>query len=149
MAQRRNRTNGRFTKSTRRRRTKPKTNLTNLAVSGLVANSITEGLFRSNIVDFVTGRMDGAYKAGADGSLRLTLPELLGISGRGGFGGTYASGYDLQSALKKNISDNGGKMLASVILIPMVAKVVTKVIRKPIILPVNRMLKTTGLDVKV
>ena len=134
---------------TRRRRSKPKTNLTNLAVSALVANSITQGMFNSNIVDFVTGRQDGVYNAGSDGSLRLTAPELLGLRGRGGIGGTYGSGYDLQSVLMKNLKDNWVPMTIGVVGIPIVVKTAMKLIRKPVILPANRMLKSVGLDVKV
>lgn len=93
--------------------------------------------------------MDGKYKAGADGSWRLTLPELLGISGSQGFGGTYGAGKDFTSVLKDNISNNGAKMVATVILAPMVANVAMKVLRKPVIMPANRLLKTTGLDVKL
>ena len=135
-------------KSTRRRRSKPKTNLTNLAVSALVANTITQGMFNSNIVDFVTGRKDGVYRAGSDGSLRLTLPELLGV-GSVKLGGNYGSGYDLQSVLMKNFKENWATTLAGVVLIPVAARTITKLIRKPVILPANRMLKSVGLDVKV
>jgi len=99
MPARRNKS-GRFTKSTRRRRSKPKTNLANLAVSALVANSITTNQFNSNIIDFFTGRRDGVYRAGGDGSYRLTLPEILGISGRGGFGGTYDTGITFEKVMK-------------------------------------------------
>jgi hypothetical protein len=144
----RRRKNGRFTKSTRRRRSKPKTNLTNLAVSALVANTITTGMFNSNIVDFATGRQDGVYRAGADGSTRLTLPELLGV-GSVKLGGNYGGSYDLQSVLKKNFKENWATMAVGVILIPVAAKTITKLIRKPVILPANRMLKSVGLDVKV
>ena len=144
----RNRKNGRFSKSTRRTRRKPKTNLTNIAVSALVANSITQGAFNSNLMDFFTGKTDGVYKAGADGSTRLTLPELLG-SGRIKFGGNYGTGYDLQTVLMKNLKDNWLQMAMGVVLIPVVAKTATKLIRKPVILPANRMLKSVGLDVKV
>ena len=143
MAQRKNRKTGRYTKSTRRR-SKPKTNLTGLAVSGLVANSITQGMFNSNLIDFFTGRMDGVFKAGADGSVRLTLPELLGV-GSAKFGGNYASGYDLQSVLMKNFKDNWAQIAMGVIFIPVAANVIQKVIRKPVILPANRMLKQVGL----
>jgi len=122
--------------------------LTNLAVSALVANSITTGAFNSNLIDFFTGKRDGVFVAGGDGSYRLTLPELLGL-GKGGFGGNYSTGLDFQTVMKANLKKNGVSMVASAIFIPMVAKVVTKAIRKPIILPMNRMLKTTGLDVKV
>ena len=134
-------------KSTRRR-SKPKTNLTNLAVSALVANSITTGMFNSNIVDFATGRRDGKYVAGADGSVRLTLPELLGV-GSVKFGGNYATGYDLQSVLMKNFKENWAQMAMGVILIPVAFKTASKLIRKPVILPANRMLKSVGLDVKI
>lgn len=141
--------NGRFSRTTRtRRRSKPKTNLTNLAVSALVANSITTGAFNSNLIDFFSGTRDGKWVAGGDGSYRLTLPELLGF-GKGGFGGNYSPGLDFQTVMKENLKKNGMKMVASAILIPMAANVITKAIRKPIILPMNRMLKTTGLDVKV
>ena len=40
-------------------------------------------------------------------------------------------------------------MAVSVVLIPVAAKTITKLIRKPVILPANRMLKSVGLDVKV
>ena len=144
----RRRKNGRFTKSTRRRRSKPKTNLTNLAVSGLVANSITQGMFNTNLIEFATGRVNGSYKPGADGSTVLTLPELLG-AGPGGIGGNYGSGYSLESVLKKNISQNWMNIAFGVVLIPVIAKTATKLIRKPVILPANRMLKSVGLDVKL
>ena len=144
----RRKSNGRFSKTSRTRRRKPKTNLTNIAVSALVANTITQGMFNSNIVDFATGRMDGKYRAGSDGSLRLTLPELLGV-GSVKLGGNYGSGYDLQTVLMKNFKENWATTLAGVVLIPVAAKTITKLIRKPVILPANRMLKSVGLDVKV
>ena len=144
----RNRKNGRFSKSTRRRRSKPKTNLTNLAVSALVANSITKGIFQSNIVDFVTGRQDGVYKAGSDGSYRITAPELLGLGGSGGFGGTYYK-TNFTEVVMKNLKANWPTMAIGVIGIPIAANVAMKLIRKPVVLPANRMLKSVGLDVKV
>jgi hypothetical protein len=49
----------------------------------------------------------------------------------------------------KNIKDNWIQLGMGVILIPVAAKTVSKLIRKPIILPANRMLKSVGLDVKV
>ena len=99
-------------------------------------------------MDFFTGRTDGVYKPGADGSTRLTLPELFG-AGPGGIGGNYGSGYDLQSVLMKNLKENWLQMAMGVVLIPVFAKTATKLIRKPVILPANRMLKSVGLDVKV
>ena len=127
---------------------KPKTNLTNLAVSGLVANSITRGAFNTSLIEFVTGRVNGTYKPGADGSTVLTLPELLG-AGPGGIGGNYGSGYSLQSVLEKNLKENWMNIAFGVVMIPVLVKTATKLIRKPVILPANRMLKSVGLDVKI
>lgn len=143
---------GRFSKQTRtRRRSKPKTNLANIAVSAAVANALTEGMFKTNLVEFITGRVNGSYKPGADGSSVLTLPELLG-AGPGGVGGNYGSsaGYDsLSAVLMSNLKKNGVKMAASIVIIPMVANVAKKMLRKPVLLPANRLLKSTGLDVKL
>ncbi len=121
--------------------------MTNLAVSALVADQITKGAFNANLSDFITGRTDGVFKAGADGSYKITAPELLGL-GKGGFGGSYYQ-TTFSEVVMKNLKNNGVQMMLGVILIPVVAKTVTKLIRKPVILPANRMLKSVGLDVKV
>jgi len=152
MAARRSRKNGRFTKSTsRRRRSKPKTNLTNLAISALVANQITQGAFHSNIADFFTGRRDGVYAAGGDGSYRLTLPEIIGLSGSGGVGGTFTAGSGLTfgKVVSANLRADGMRMIASAVLSLIAAQAMTKVLKKPVINPLNKALKMTGLDVKV
>jgi len=124
-------------------------NLLNLGVSAVVANSITTGAFNSNIVDFFTGRQDGAYKAGSDGSYRLTLPELIGIAGRGGVGGTYASGYGFQRVVTENLKRNAPMIIGTVLFAPMVANLVKKSLAKPVIRPMNRLLKDSGLNIKV
>jgi hypothetical protein len=150
MAQRKNRKTGRYTKSSRRRRTKPKTNLTNLAVSGLVANSITQGMFNTNLLQFFTGNT-GDSPFGYDGASVISLPELLGIGKGVAFGGNYGSGSrTLQGELTQNFKDNWGQIAMGVIFIPVAANIIQKVIRKPVILPANRMLKSIGLkDVKL
>ena len=117
-----------------------------------MANGVTQGLFNTNLVEFLTGRINGVYKPGADGSQNITLPELLG-AGPGGFGGRFAGAagvYDsLGNTLKTNISQNAVPMAMAVIGIPIAVKVATKVLRKPIIQPANKLLKMTGLDVKL
>ena len=66
------------------------------------------------------------------------------------FGGKYISyGDSLANTIKSNLEANWVSMAAGVILIPVVAKSVSKLIRRPVILPANRMLKAAGLDVKV
>ena len=145
----RQRKSGRFTKSTRRRTNrKPKTNLTNLAVSALVASQITQGMFNTNLVQFLTGNT-GDAPFGGDGASVISLPELLGV-GNVKFGGNYGPGRTLQSELSRNFKANWAMMALGVVGIPIVAGVISKVIRKPVILPANRMLKSIGLkDVKI
>ena len=145
----RSRKNGRFTKTTRRRRSKPKTNLGNIAVSALVANSITQGMFNTNLVQFMTGNT-GDARFGSDGSSVLSLPELLGVGDSVAFGGNYGTGRSLQTELVRNFKANWPAMTMGVIGIPIVANIAMKVIRKPIILPANRMIsKYVSKDVKI
>jgi len=105
-------------------------------------------MFNTNLVQFATGNTGNA-KFGSDGSYTLSLPELLGV-GNVAFGGNFGTGITLQSALVRNLKENWVSMAVGVIAIPIAAQVITKVIRKPIILPANRMLKSFGIkEVKV
>ena len=120
-------------------------NLVDTGVSLIVANAVTEGLAGSNLWEFASGRSNGRYRAGADGSTRLTLPGLI-------TGETFSSGSSVQSvsdAIKYNFKKHGMQMIGTVILTPVLAKMGKKVLSKPVLRPMNKLLKTTGLDVKV
>jgi len=105
---------------------------------------MTQGLANANLKDFIMGTRDGKYVAGVDGTFRLTLPELFtGVK----TASTYNDG--LTGILKKNLETNGFSMAGTVIAAPIVANVAKKVLRKPLLTPLNKMIKTTGLDVKV
>jgi hypothetical protein len=114
-----------------------------------VANGLTQGLFNTSIVEFMTGRVNGSYNPGGDGGSIITLPELLGAKGRnlGGTYGGYATGFF--DAVGKNAKGNMGQLAFTMIAIPVLAKVATKVLRKPVLNPANKLIKMTGLDVKV
>jgi len=149
MATRKNR-KGQYKKSTSRRRSKAKTNLTALAVSALVANSVSKNVTGAGLVEFFTS------KTGGGGSFTITAREL-GDYLMGGNAGIYGpsavnAGIDAtpQGVMLRNIKENWMPLTASIVLIPIVAGVATKLLRKPIILPANRMLKSMGLkDVKL
>lgn len=96
-------------------------------------------------MDFFTGRMDGAYRAGYDGSYRLTLPELL----KGPTIQKGHSGGTLTGVLKSNFTQNGTKMVTTMVVAPVIAKMVKKSLRKPLLNPMNKLLSQTGLNVKV
>jgi hypothetical protein len=123
--------------------------LTNLAVSALIANSVSTNVAGTGLIDFFTN------KTGGGSSFVVTLPELIdGL--RGGTGGVWGpsavkAGIDQtpQAVLVRNLKANWVPLTVSVIAIPVIAQVATKMLRKPMILPMNRMLKNTGLDVKM
>jgi len=147
----RQRKNGRFTKSTRRRTNrKPKTNLTNLAVSLAVANAVSNNVAGLSIWDFFTAGtslnptrgMSGWESAGDPHRNMVTLREI--------FQGKQTSGQSINDAFMGNIKTNWLPLGVAVIGIPIIAGVATKLLRKPVILPANRMLKSIGLkDVKI
>jgi len=125
----------------------------------MVMNALTIGFFDANLMDFFTGRQNGVYNAGGDGGQRLTLPEIIGLSGSGGVGGTYsASGKGVQSmmeAIKYNLSGksptNAGwiGMSAQVVGIPVAFKLAKRFARKPLN-SANKLLRASGIkEVKV
>ena len=103
-------------------------------------------MFNTNLLEFVTGNTNhpNGNPYGSDGALTMSLPELLGF-GSVKFGGNHGAGGSLMDSLETNFRANWGSLAIGVIGIPIVAKVATKLIRKPIILPANRMLKSVGI----
>lgn len=131
---------------------KPKTNLTNLAVSALVANSVSNNVAGIGIWDFLTAgtslntrRASGWESYGDNFNKIITLQEVL----MGNQVSANMDGNPVSEVFMDNIKKNWLPLMVGVVGIPVVAKVATKLIRKPIILPANRMLKSVGLDVKV
>ena len=141
----------RKSRKSRTRRTTPKINILNVAESALIANAVTEGLFNSNLKDFLMGTKDGAYKAGADGAERLTLPEILGLGKNIALGGNYG-GHKTYSSFSATVMENAKKnlptMAFSLITIPIGFTVASKLTKKPRA-STNKLLKMTGLGVKV
>ena len=101
-------------------------------------------MFRSNVKDFLLGTRDGKYVAGADGSVRLTLPEI--IKGANVSQSWSDIGIDSSSEIiMYNLKKNGLQMATTVILTPILFSMAKKVLRKPVLTPTNRMLKQVGL----
>ena len=142
----------RKSKAKPRSRTAKNVNILNIAESALLANAVTQGLFNSNLKDFVMGTRDGAYVAGRDGETRLTLPEIFG-AGPGGFGGNYGSnpkeGFEnFSSAVMTNAKANFMTMGTQLIAIPIGFTLANRLTKKPRA-TANKLLKYTGLGVKV
>lgn len=131
---------------------KPKTNLTNLAVSALVANSVSNNVAGIGIWDFLTAGTSlntrgasGWASKGDNFNKIITLQEVL----MGNQTSSRMDGGAITEVFMENIKANWLPLMVGVVGIPVAVKVATKLIRKPIILPANRMLKSVGLDVKV
>ena len=92
------------------------------------------------------------FPGGSNNSHEITLKELLNIA-MGGDGAIFAGSFPdgLPGVLKRNLKQNATKMIASAILIPIGFKVGTKLLRKPVIQPMNKLIKMSGLgnEVKV
>jgi hypothetical protein len=133
----------RKSKAKPRSRTAKNVNILNIGESALLANAVTQGLFNVNLMDFVRGTKN----YGSDGSSVMSLPELLGF-GSSKFGGNYATGRTFQTQIVQNFKDNGMTMATSLILIPIGFTVASKLTKKPRA-TANKLLKMTGLGVKV
>ena len=138
---RRNRSNGRFTKQTRRRPRKKSLNLLGVAETALVANAVTSGMFNANLMDFFTGRRDGVYRAGTDGTYRVTIPEMI-------TGVTTAKNFDggLSEIIVHNVKKNASDLAVGAIGIPLAFRFAKKFLAKPLINPTNKMLRSVGIN---
>lgn len=152
-------------KSRKTRRSSPrKTNVLNLAQSVIIGNAVTEGLFNTNMYEFVTGRINGAFTPGSMAqSSQITLPELLGagmgttetirqgqfgaiVSSASGYGGVHGSTFT--EAVKANLQANGVQMMSTLIITPIAFKVISKLAKKPRS-EFNKLAKNVGLPISM
>jgi len=127
-------------------------NLTNLAVSLLVANAVSRNTVGLGAWDFLTAgtslnsrKESGYLQSGDNWKKMITLQEMLA----GKQAGSSSTGAPIGEAIMDNLKENWLPLTASIVGIPAAAKVATKMLRKPILTPLNRVIKSTGLDVKV
>ena len=122
----------------------------NTATSLLVANELSKNVAGLPLKDFLfAGTQFSPYSeygravAGDPFNNIITLQEII----KGSQGSTTRPpvGQTLIDNTKKNLFNIG----VAAVAIPVGAKVLTSLLRKPILTPMNRMLKMTGLEVKV
>lgn len=130
------------------RRTKQGVNLFNLAQSAVIASATTQGLFNVNLVEFLTGRVNGKFAPGGDGGATITAPELLGFGSSGWsaarVGGNYGTGKTFGDQVRYNLSRQGTRMAATLIAAPIAFTVLGKLTAKPR-RDMNKLLKMSGL----
>jgi hypothetical protein len=123
----------------------------NLAQTAVIGNIITENAFGLDLWNFLTSDekemiTSGKYK-GQMGTAqrRITLKELM--TGWKKHYGTTDNEFQLAW---KNIKDNWMGLAVGMIGTPIAFKIAKKVLRKPILTPLNKAVKMAGLnDVKV
>jgi hypothetical protein len=124
--------------------------LTNLGVSLLVANAVSKNVAGIGAWDFFTAGTSLNPSRGMSGWAVSGDPHHNIITLRELFAGKQTSGQSINEAVMQNIKANWLPMTVAVVGIPIVAGVATKLLRKPVILPANRLLKSVGLkDVKL
>jgi hypothetical protein len=152
-------------KSKSRRRTRKTTNVLNLAQSVILGNAVTNTLFNTNMFEFVTGRIDGAYTPGAiSQSSQITLPELLGagmgqaVSGglqvpgaapiTTGYGGVSGLQGNFGDVVMDNIKTNAVSGLTTMVVVPIAFNVISKLASKPR-REFNKLARNIGLPVSM
>ena len=140
------------------RKSAKKLNILGVAEAVVVANAVTQGLFNTNAVEFITGRTSsskgtGYFPSNADNI--ITLPELLGMdwdklqqsSGNTPLMQPFSS-VGAGEKIKQNLKNNGLMMGAQLVLIPLGFRTVTKLAASPR-RQANKLLSYTGIGVKV
>ncbi len=113
----------------------------------IVGNIVTQSLFRTNMYEFITGRIDGAFKPGGDGQAFITLPEIVGFASSP-FGIGEKATNSVADVLRVNVMRPGviPLMIGSLVLAGPVVKA-TKNILRPVTTPLNKSLRQFGVAV--
>ena len=115
-----------------------------------MADAVSRGMFEVPLTTFLG--LNSNFPGGTNSSNEITLKELLNLA-MGGTGsihpGSFPGGF--RQVLETNFKRNAVKMIGSAIAIPIGFKVATKLLRKPVIQPMNKLIKMSGLgnEVKV
>jgi hypothetical protein len=141
------RKSGRFTKKrATRRRKKPKFDILNFAQTAVIGNVITSNAFGLDLWSFITSDEIRTYggRTGTSAN-RITLKELMT-----GWKKHYGVSENEFQLAWKNVQNNWIGLAVGMIGTPIAFKIAKKVLRKPILTPLNKAVRMAGLnDVKV
>jgi len=114
----------------------------------IISNAALRAFTGTNIPTFLTGRKIGnAFGPnGTNNSWEFTARELVDLA-MGGGGGMSADWQKrgITQAIKTNMKEYGGNAVATALLAPIAFSVGRKILRKPLINPANRVLRTVGV----
>lgn len=130
-------TKRRVSRKTTRTRRKSGMSVIGLAETYLLTNVMTQAMFRTNPVQFLTA-------GNLDGSGYITMRELLNPRGRfydrPDLGGVQGASY----YIGENLKAQGGKAIVQMIAIPLMFKIGRK-LGQPAITRTNKLLKDVGI----
>lgn len=107
-------------------------------------------MFNTPVVDFLTQGWGGKSVYSGASTTSISLPDLFERLIPGGSSGMVNTRFpNVQDSIKTNLTNNGPMMVAQLIGIPIAFNVAKSVLKKPIILPANRMLKKINIDAKL
>jgi len=135
-------------KAKRRTRRNKSINLLNLAEGVAIGNAMTLGFFGTNLRTFLTDGWltdGGPRKALFDNSWEVTLGEMFRSNSKGWAQGRDPVNYPWSEVLRRNLSANGGMMVATMVLAPVVKRAVRKM-GSPVFRPINQLMKGTGVN---
>ncbi len=114
----------------------------------IIANALTQGAFRVPLTVFLG--LNNNFPGGTNSSNEVTLKELLDLA-IGGNGNIHAGSFPdgFRGVMKSNLKANWVQMAMTAVAVPVAFRVGTKLLRKPIITPMNRMIKMAGLGSEV
>jgi hypothetical protein len=145
----------RKSKSKPRSRSKPKLNLLDVGVSLIIANSVSTNvtglglrnfLFAGTAFSGTDERGKNTLITGSNWNDNVTLMELFGGQQIGNSQSrTETPGQQLMANAKKNAIP----LVVTVVGIPVAVKFGKRFLQKPILTPMNKVLKMSGLGVKV
>jgi len=145
----------RKSKAKPRTRSKPKLNLLDLGVSLIIANSVSTNVTGLGLRNFLFAGTQFANTSeagnvmgmsGSNWNDNVTLKELLGGAQ---INPTQNRTETPGQQLMENLKTNAIPLVVTVVGIPVAVKFGKRFLQKPILTPVNKMLKMSGLGVKV
>ena len=128
-------------------------NLGNTLQNYLVLDAMTKGFFGTTAFNFATEgwltEKSPATGYGSGNSWSLSAVELLkSLTGDDSHMSSQWQGMGgVRAAIKKNLKDNGGMMVASLVTIPIMFKYGRKILGKSLIRPANRLLAPAGVRI--
>ena len=109
---------------------------------------MSKGAFQVPLTTFLGFNQN--FPGGTNSSNEITLRELLDLA-MGGTGSIHSGSFPdgFTGVMRSNLRKNWVSMATAAVAVPVMFKIGTKLLRKPVITPMNRLIKMSGLGTEV